>query len=104
MSAEPRPARRAWLFGLPVVIAVAALAWAFLHPSVVCTSGSDTIVCAEYSDAKFLFAAGGVGLALLVSGLLGFVVRLRHSTIATGLTAGFALVGLAVIAYVRAIT
>jgi hypothetical protein len=93
-----------WLFLLPAVIAVAALAWAILQPAEVCTSGGDTSVCTDYSDMKFFVATAGVGFAGLIAALLGFVVDLRRSAIAAGAVAGLALLGLAVASQIRVIT
>jgi hypothetical protein len=104
MTTDPQSAMRAWLFVLPALIAVPALGWAVLHPSVVCVSETDTIVCADYSDAKFIVATAGVGVALVISGLLGLVIRFRRGAIAAGVAVGLALIGLAVGAYIRGIT
>jgi hypothetical protein len=44
----------------PAVIALAALAWAILHPTEVCVSGGDASVCTVHSSMKFFVATAGV--------------------------------------------
>lgn len=53
---------------------------------------------------KFLVATGGVGVAALVAGLLGFAVGLRRSAITAVMVVGLVFIGLAVASQIRAIT
>lgn len=89
------PHARSWrllAFMVPAFIAVAALAWAVLQPTVVCTSGGDTSGCSDYSGMKFFVATVGVGAALMLASIIGFVLRTRRAASITALGVGVLLV------------
>ena len=83
---------------------LAVLAWAFLQPSEVCTTGNDTSVCTNYSTTKFFVATAGVGTAVLIAAVLGLAVGLRRAAIASGIGVGLTLIGLAVASQIRVMT
>jgi hypothetical protein len=89
---------------LPAVMALSALAWALLQPSEVCTSGSDTGVCTDYSAMRFLVAMASLGLAVLIAAVLGLAIRLRRSAVVFETVLGLALIGVGVASQIRAIT
>jgi hypothetical protein len=88
----------------PAVIALAAMGWAVSHPTVVCVSGGDTFGCTDYSLMKFFVATAGVGLAMLVAAFLGFTMRLGRTAIVAAVAVGVALISLAVVSQIRAVT
>jgi ABC-type nitrate/sulfonate/bicarbonate transport system permease component len=95
---------RMWLFVLPACVALAALVWAFVQPSEVCTSGDDVGVCVDHSAMKFFVGTVGVGIAVVIAAGLGFAIGLSRWAMAVWMGVGLTLIGVGVVSQIRVIT